>query len=79
MHAPSRGFNFMQFQGNFGKIVCWRPLEGWRSHLGEILDPPLDSTLILPPMSMTLLPVLGAHHFWVIVDPPLCEGKVRRW
>ena len=28
-------FNFMQFLGNFGKIVCWRPL------LGEILDPPL--------------------------------------
>ena len=28
-------FNFMQFWGKFGKIVCWRP------HLGEILDPPL--------------------------------------
>ena len=28
-------FNFMQFLGKFGKIVCWRPL------LGEILDPPL--------------------------------------
>ena len=22
-------FNFIQFLGNFGKIVCWRPLEGW--------------------------------------------------
>ena len=32
-------FNFMQFLGNFGKIVCWRPPpEGWRPHLGEILD-----------------------------------------
>ena len=28
-------FNFMQFLGKFGKIICWR------SHLGEILDPPL--------------------------------------
>ena len=35
-------FNFMQFWGNFGKIVCWRPLEGWCPHLGEILDSPLD-------------------------------------
>ena len=34
-------FNFMQFLEKFGKIVCWRPLEGWRPHLGEILDPPL--------------------------------------
>ena len=34
-------FNFMQFLGKFGKIVCWRPLEGWRPHLEEILDPPL--------------------------------------
>ena len=34
-------FNFMQFLGTFGKFVCWRPLEGWRPHLGEILDPQL--------------------------------------
>ena len=36
-------FNFMQFLGKFGKIVCWRPLESWRPLLGEILDPPLFS------------------------------------
>ena len=30
----------VQFLGKFAKIVCWRPLEGWRPHLGEILDPP---------------------------------------
>ena len=35
-------FNFMQFLGKFGKTVCWRPLEGWCPHLGEILDPPLN-------------------------------------
>ena len=35
--------NFMHFLGNFGKIVCWRPPESWRPHLGEILDPPLRS------------------------------------
>ena len=35
-------FNFMQFLGNFGKIICWRPpLGSWRPLLGEILDPPL--------------------------------------
>ena len=43
--APPGGpnsFNFMQFLGNFGKIVCWRPpLGSWRPLLGEILDPPL--------------------------------------
>ena len=41
--APSGpySFNFMQFWGKFGKIVCWRSLEGWHPHLGEILDPPL--------------------------------------
>ena len=39
-------FNFMQFLGKFGKIVCWRPhLEDWRPLLGEILDPPLMSML----------------------------------
>ena len=36
-------FNFMQFLGKFGKIVCWRPPPpgSWRTHLKEILDPPL--------------------------------------
>ena len=37
-------FNFKQFLGEFGKVVCWRlppAPEGWRSHLGEILDRPL--------------------------------------
>ena len=35
-------FNFMQFLGNFGKLVCWHPPPGsWRPLLGEILDPPL--------------------------------------
>ena len=31
----------MQFFGNFDKIICCHPLEGQRSHLQEILDPPL--------------------------------------
>ena len=35
-------FNFLQFWGKFGKIVCWRPPPGsWRPLLEEILDPPL--------------------------------------
>ena len=43
-HLPGgpNSFNFMQFWGKFGKIVCWPlPSESWRPHLGEILDPPL--------------------------------------
>ena len=34
-HAPPgpNSFNFMQFLGNFGKIVCWRPP-------GELASPP---------------------------------------
>ena len=36
-------FNFMQFWGKFGKIVCWRPPWGnWCPLIGEILDPPLE-------------------------------------
>ena len=38
-------FNFMQFLGKFGKIVCWRPppppLGELAPDLEEILDPPL--------------------------------------
>ena len=41
-------FNFMQFLGKFGKIVCWRPpLGSWRPLLGEILDPPLHTSVYL--------------------------------
>ena len=45
-------FNFMQFWGKFGKIVCWHPPHpppkwGWRPHLGEILYP-----LMLRPVRM---------------------------
>ena len=35
-------FNFMQFLGKFGKIVCRHPPT---PQLGEILDPPLLTTL----------------------------------
>ena len=34
-------FDFMQFVGKFGKIVCLHPLEGWHPRLWEILDPEL--------------------------------------
>ena len=40
--------DFMQFFGNFDKIVCWHPLEGWRPLLQGILDPPLLWCSILP-------------------------------
>ena len=44
MRIPRGGpnsFNFMQFLGKFGKIVCWLPPGSWRPLLREILDPPL--------------------------------------
>ena len=51
----------MQFFGKFGKIVCWRPPEGWRPLLRGILDPPLSQESIpvgcVPPASR--LYVLG--------------------
>ena len=34
-------FNFMQFSGKYGKIVCWCPLGNWRPLLREIPDLPL--------------------------------------
>ena len=44
-------FNFMQFLGKFGKIICWRPSPGiWRPLLGEILDPPLLNNVMIPAM-----------------------------
>ena len=36
-------FNFMQFWGKIGKIICWR------LHLGEILDLPLRILAVLAP------------------------------
>ena len=38
-------FNFMQFSGNFNKIISWRPPGSWRPLLGEILDPPLSTDI----------------------------------
>ena len=46
---PSGPHSFMQFLGNFGKIVCWRPL-------GDILDPPLVTyTITLDYISKLLI------------------------
>ena len=42
VHPPNRNsFNFIQFLDKFAKIICWHPLEGWHSHVWEILDQPL--------------------------------------
>ena len=44
--SPPQGSKFInckQFWGKFDKIICWRPPpQGWRPHLGKILDPPLN-------------------------------------
>ena len=48
MRAPwgPNSFNFVQFLGKFGKIVCWRaPPGSWCPLLREILDPPLSRDL----------------------------------
>ena len=51
-------FNFMQFLGNFGKIVCWRPpLGSWRPLLGEILDPLLENIIFDKELGDVLLHV----------------------
>ena len=43
--SDPNSFNFMQFWEKFGKILCWRPLAGWRPHLREILEPPLGQAI----------------------------------
>ena len=65
--APPPGgpnsFNFMQFLGKFGKIVCWRPpLGSWRPLLREILDPPLIRDNLL--LSLILLLDPNVSSFW---------------
>ena len=62
-------FNFMQFLGNFGKIVFWRPPpESWRTLLWEILDPPLRAHGVQPDTA----PVpCRAHVFVVITNPTI--------
>ena len=67
-------FDFMQFSGKFGKIVCWRPPPppGKLAPL-EILDPPLESVSL----SLTAIFFLShfkgtfSSHFCNPVDPPL--------
>ena len=42
--AAQNFLGFMQFWGNFDKIVCWRPPGSRRPLLQGILDPPLSIT-----------------------------------
>ena len=44
-YGPTNFLKFMQFFAKFGKIICWRPLEGWHPLLRRILDPPLYCVL----------------------------------
>ena len=56
MRAPPGGpnsFNFMQFLGNFGKIVCWRPP-------GELAPPPRGN-----PGSATELDLPPSGKSWI--------------
>ena len=46
----------MQFFLNFGKVVCWLPLEVWRPLLLGILDPPLVTDLHSKSLDLRCLP-----------------------
>ena len=41
-------FNFMQFLGKYGQIVCWCPPGELHPLLGEILVPPLHTSYFVP-------------------------------
>ena len=55
--APSLGFQILTISPSVWEILAklyvgglledWRPLEGWRSRLGEILDPPLNTFVLI--------------------------------
>ena len=49
----TNSFDFMQFSGKFGKIICWRP-PGELAPPGEILDPPLFGICFWPPLEDTV-------------------------
>ena len=60
--------NFMQFFAEIGKIICWRPLEGWRPLLRGILDPPLLSFKLIPKLSVLILTVHWIFSVWKFVQ-----------
>ena len=66
--APPGGpnsFNFMQFLGTFGKIVCWRPP-------GELAPPPRgDKNSATANNSLLATPSLELPPLWEILDPLL--------
>ena len=78
--------DFMQFLGNFDKIVCWRPPEGRRPLLLGILDPPweyiVDNSAIIANFvclwkTMFVSPVLiGQQNFSVIMSRMLVRPEV---
>ena len=74
----------MQVLAQFGKIVCWHPsLEGWRTHLEEILDPPLEKPTRQSNSSLRLArnPYEGpslpnTRNTWMGISQ---ESSQRRW
>ena len=61
LEAPPdpNSFNFMQFLGKFGKIICWHPPESWRPLLG---DPPLLNAHNEPLIFAIRLGIRPWHH-----------------
>ena len=76
LDAPPRGpnsFNFVQFLGKFGKIVCWRPP-------GELAPPPRGNpgsatVNIAHCTSASVCRVLSSHRHFVIFY--CIQGPVR--
>ena len=66
-HQGPNSFNFMQFWGKFGKIVCWRPLapppRGNPGYTTDFIDDHTACPVILP---LTELP----HSFLQLASVP---------
>ena len=58
--------NFLQFFGNFGKIICWRLVIDWRPLIQGILDPPLTS-------------VVSFHSLLQLRCSPCFQHEISRW
>ena len=68
---PPNSFSCMQFLGKFIKMICWR------SHLGEILDPPLHTAEFV---SIGVLIYIILSSFWKKIGASaLGKSWPRHW
>ena len=57
--------------GKFSQIICWYPPEGWRPHLGEILDPPLICVTFKSFLMGTRLSWITKGCLWLFLAFPI--------